>query len=217
MAVDPRKFLLNTGYEMDKIIYFVEGSTTSSEGGKIIAHGLGFAPLLFGVCSPRSDFTDSRTIPYERITRDDSEVLTVSADSDYVIMDYYNYGDQAAPMYYRIYGLEPSTSTASIASTSDRAKQFILNTDYNYLKLFKKGIMGGDATVHHDLGYIPQALFWHEALGSISPINYSQPFDPMFSQPEYISVTNNIVKTVGLDLSDAGTYKVHYRIYYDEA
>ena len=69
--VDPRDFLLNTDYEMDKIVYFKEGSLNSGQTDVSIPHKLGFAPLIFGICAFNEDFSDARGIPYQYQTTSD--------------------------------------------------------------------------------------------------------------------------------------------------
>lgn len=218
MTVDPRKFLLNTDYEMDKIIYFTSGSITASEISKTIDHTLGFAPLIFGVCAFDESFNDPRTIPYEYITTQNTISLTAQATSTQIKIYYTNYTDQNTPIYYRIYAFEPSTSSAQILPTSSLAKKFILNTDYNYCKLFKKGTLSGNGqhSVTHNLGYLPQTLIWAESSGTIIPIDHSNGwYDPILNEPFGVQVTSSQV------ISDfpatANFDTIHYRIYYDEA
>ena len=56
------RFLLNSDYPLDQIVYNSAFETTASSGGtinKTIPHGLGFKPLLFGVYATKPDFSDS--------------------------------------------------------------------------------------------------------------------------------------------------------------
>ena len=126
---DPNDFLLNTDYEMDKIIYFKEGSI---EPGNIqtFPSGFNFAPLLFGVCSYTSDFSDTYSFPYTLQTSNSSVSFRVSADIvSYVVKVQYSvYPNTQQKMYYRLYGFEPSNSSSKIPPTSNYAKNFILNT-----------------------------------------------------------------------------------------
>lgn len=209
MAVDPRKFLLNTDYEMDKIIYFKDGNLNVGDYNVQIPHGLGFTPLVFGVCSFNSDFSDPRSIPYSYNTNSTSIAFNVQADSTNITIGYTNTSGTPAKIYYRLYAFEPSNSTATIAPTNTSAKTFVLNTDYNYCKLYKKGISNGDSTIAHNLGYVPQVLAWEESGGYIVPIDTSTPEDPITNTPTYISVSTSNITTHGY-----GT--VYYRIYYDE-
>lgn len=207
--VDPKDFLLNTDYEMDKIIYFNDGNLSAGQS-KNITHKLGFKPLVFGVCAFNEDFSDPRALPFQQITQSNTVNFNITSTSTQISMNYINYASPDSKAYYRIYAFEPSDSRAKVGATSKHAKTFILNTDYNYCKLFKKGIATGDTTISHNLGYIPQILAWREDSGVIAPIENSLPSDPMSNMPFYVKATSNniIIKNIP---------KVHYRIYYDEA
>ena len=138
-------------------------------------------------------------------------------------------------------GFEPSDSHRKLPKTSQNARQFILNTDYNYLKLFKKGVenitihqtipqpTADPITITHNLGYRPQALFWVEDIYNNSSVVYQ--FD-MTTLPSniyddyYGTITTPkqcietypdkfIIRPIIPQTGD--THKLHYRIYYDEA
>ena len=208
--VDPRDFYLNTDYEMDKIIYFTKGSIEAGQT-KNIQHKLGFAPLVFGIFAFNSDISDPRTLPFQQVTPDSTIAFTLFANSSVVQIGYGNYTDNPPPAYYYIYAFEPSDSRAKIGATSKSANNFILNTDYNYCKLYKKGIVNGDTTIAHNLGYIPQVLAWREDNnGLITPIEDIMLDDPFANTPSWVRVTDS-------EVSFKNTGKTHYRIYYDEA
>ena len=215
MATDPRNFLLNTDYEMDKIIYYKTGSLSIGDYDVSFSHGLGFTPLLFGVCAFNSDFSDPRPIPYEELP---GKNLSVSADGTKVYLSYVNQDGTPNKIYYRLYGLEPTNSTADVAYTSGNAENFILNTDYNYCKLQSKGIINNpsSATITHNLGYIPQALFWRVYQGKISPITYLDPVNSSTSSSN-IRMRANSVDINYPSTATLPAEKIHYRIYYDEA
>jgi len=205
--VDPRDFLLNTDYEMDKIIYFREGTLNAGQYDIDYPHNLPFTPLLFGVCAFNQDFSDSRSVPFQQLTHDNSIDFHAYANATNVRLSYINYAGTPSKIYYRLYGFEPSDSHAKVGGTSKYAKNFILNTDYNYCKLFKKGITTPTSTVAHNLGYLPQVLAWGESTaGWTAPIETS-------TTGGYIAVTNT---TVAFQYP-SGMNKMHYRIYYDEA
>lgn len=205
--VDPRDFLLNTDYEMDKIVYFKEGELNAGQYDIDIPHKLGFAPLIFGVCAFNSDFSDSRSIPYQYSTQSDTIQFNASANANNVRVSYINTSGSPAKIYYRIYGFEPSDSHAKVNATSKYAKNFILNTDYNYCKLYKKGTIAAGSTLTHNLGYIPQTLVWRQSNGWITPIEES-------SSNAAVIVTD---QTVLFQYPSTGIDKLHYRIYYDAA
>lgn len=207
MAVDPRNFLLNTDYEMDKIIYFKEGTLDAGQYDIDYAHNLSFTPLIFGVCAFNSNFSDARGVPYQSLTTSNSVQFTAAANSTNVRLSYINSSGSPSKIYYRLYGFEPSGSTATVPATSTAASQFILNTDYNYCKLFSKGTAGATATINHNLGYIPQVLAWRQANGWTELINESD------SGAAVIVTDQSLI----FNFPSLGIDNLHYRIYYDEA
>lgn len=216
MTVNPRDFLLNTDYEMDKIIYFKEGSLNSGQYDVSLPHSLGFAPLVFGVCAFNSDFSDPRSIPYTNQTDTDYVAFDVSASSTDVKVSYVSSSGSPSVAYYRIYGFEPSDSHADIPATSGDATNFILNTDYNYCKLYQKGVINASdvTTINHNFGYLPQVMTWRESNGKIFPGNLADWYSGDIGDTYGTKVTNT---QVVLKYANIGLDRVHYRIYYDEA
>lgn len=216
--VDPRDFLLNTDYEMDKIIFFKEGTLNAGDYNIDITHNLPFTPLVFGVCAFNSDFSDARAIPYEQLTQTDSITFDAPANSSVIRMAYTNTAGTPNKIYYRLYAFEPSDSRAKVGATSKYAKDFILNTDYNYCKLFKAGTVSGasDTTISHNLGYIPQVLVWSETSnGWVSPIERAD-----WGNIQGTESVNGVMVTTTEVQFKASLYqfdKIHYRIYFDEA
>lgn len=203
--VDPRDFLLNTDYEMDKIVYFKEGSVSTTDPNDVIfPHKLNFTPLVFGICATKEDFSDSRSIPFQMQTRDSQLFFNVFADNTNIRISSGAY-NSVNRMYYRIYAFEPSNSRAKVGATAKHAKQFILNTDYNYCKLYKAGVTNGATQIVHNFGYIPQTLAWRTESSWTFPIEQALESDPSRN----VTFTNNQINFPG-----AG---IHYRIYYDEA
>lgn len=198
--VNQRDFLLNTDYEMDKIVFYRSGSALPGQE-VVISHGLSFTPLIIVVCSFNSDFSSQMTNPFLQFT-DDGIVQIQFAVSDGVIylQSYRNEPSPNQRMYYRIYAFEPSNSTGTVPSTSDVAKEFIVNTDYNYCKLYQKGVANSDKTITHNLGYIPLVMAW-----SGGTEVWRAELDG-----DHVAVTSSTVKI-------KTSIPVHYRIYYDEA
>ena len=209
MKKDPRNFLLNTDYEMDKIVYYTSGDITP--GYWIVGeYDLGFIPLVFGVFSFTEDFSDTRM----SWTSTDDLWINLEADSEGVNINYRNEQDQNKKLYYRVYGFMPSNCNANMANTQKYAKKFIMDTDYNYCKLYKKGIVDTTTTITHNLGYTPLVLAWHEfkwtnpAPGLVTPC-WASGHEGSFAN---IESTPTTVKITGIP----NNCKVHYRIYYDE-
>ena len=172
---------------------------------------------MFGICAFNSDFSDPRTLPYEYITKDNTVAFALTADSTKIQIGYNDYNAPSSRAYYRIYAFEPSNSTADVTPTSTNANKFILNTDYNYCKLYKKGTVSGNAnsTITHNLGYIPQMMAWMETEGIIFPINDSDWFNHgVIGDPSGIQLTTT---SIVFKYAGRGANNIHYRIYYDQA
>lgn len=213
---DPRDFLLNTDYEMDKIILVKTGSFV---GNVNITHDLGFAPLPFGIWSTDQDFNTVNTIGVS-----DSE--SYPGYTPRLGVDCVSYGNRirliasgngkdSTTIYYRLYGFEPPESSADITPNSNMANTFVLNTDYNYRKLMATGTFTQDYQEYsHNLGYIPQAMAWLKATqdwgGGIEPIMFASNFTDF-----KIKLTPN--KIIAGDVINTATEKIYWRIYYDEA
>lgn len=214
--VDPRDFLLNTDYEMDKIVYFTEGSLNSGQTDISIPHKLGFAPLIFGICAFNEDFSDARGIPYQYQTTSDFVAFEANSSSTDIKVSFNTANGQPPKVYYRICGFEPAGLKNKLAPTSKYAKNFILNTDYNYCKLYKSGTINASdvTTITHNFGYLPQVMIWRESNGRISPFNDSQWYSTDLGDTFGVEVTDTYVK---IKAANIGLDKVHYRIYYDEA
>jgi len=225
--VEPTDFLLNTDYEMDKLILVKEGQLQPSSQAVYIPHGLPFRPLLFGLCSFNSDFTSPKPAPYRKeATYTGTGIsykvsFTIATLGDNIYLSYRNSDDGSATLYYRLYGFEPVGSSARLAPTKGKAKVFTIDTDRNYRKLYKKGVveMGNNITFKHNFGYIPQTMLWMEYP------NYDDGYitnNLGFSTKvvDTASITKNDIK-LNVPTYQPGTIsygaRMHYRIYYDEA
>lgn len=233
---NPTDFLLNTDYEMDKITYFYEGKISGTYAN--INHDLPFAPLVFGVWSKTSDFSEPHSFSYANIQdplTDEHIIESVGITSNKVSSGNYIYVDKnytPGDIYVRIYGFEPDDSYANVGSTSKKAKEFILNTDYNYRKIAKKGKVevahteGGatyfdPVTIDHNLGYKPQVMVWYEAkIDSSFSVVEELKGSVLYTQnsPFYIGVMiDNKSITIYPNQTNFEKMWIHYRIYYDEA
>lgn len=203
MKIDPRDFLLNTDYEMDKIVYFTSGEISPGETISI-PNNLSFTPLVFGVCAFNEDFSDPKISPYQESIDSGTILLQFYARNGEIVVRYQNDRSSSEKMYYRIYAFEPTGSSSNAPYTSSKAKKVILNTDYNYCKLYKKGVTDSDLAITHNFGYIPFVLAWREGGGTCMPQWFSD------NDLGYVEVTNTTVYL------KSGNDKLHYRIYYDE-
>ena len=213
--IDPRDFLLNTDYELDKIILFESGDfDTEIE----IPHNLPFIPLIFGVWSTDSGFAYANTLGWTDSSSDPGYTPTMSvgayATSDKIVLT--PVSNNGARLYYRVYGFEPSNSMKNAPATSTYANQFVLNTNYNYCKLLKTGyFINNNEEYVHNLGYMPQVMAWIEDSFSgepkIQPLEYG-------SNPNNFGLFVNSEKIKVGELLDTPLIdKIHWRVYYDEA
>lgn len=237
--IDPREFYLNTDYEMDKIVYYKETYLTPNQyGNATLPHTLGIAPLVTGVWSKTADFSEPHSFSGINGVVDPSsqsytqDVISVHADDTQLIFTQFSgplSNPTNFPFYVRIMGFEPSGVHKDLGKTSQNANTFILNTDYNYLKLYKAGAadvvwntqtgLYDPVTITHNLGYHAQALFWVESFGQ--------------DYHEIIPLTGVLLPNIYVDKSSVesytdkfiirppavsgSTHKIQYRIYYDEA
>ena len=213
MAINPRDFLLNTDYEMDKIIYFKDGDFI---GSTELQHNLGFTPLAFGVWSTDSNFNSVNTLG---VTDSSPEagytpVLGVkcSATNSKITLTSSGENSGSTKIYYRVYAFEPAGSSASIPSTSSKANTFILNTDYNYCKLKASGEFTSSGQEYtHNLGYIPQVMAWVKYnTNAVEPITFGSNYTNF-----KIIVTTNKIKIDNIQSPFAE--KIYWRVYYDQA
>ena len=218
MTVNPRDFLLNTDYEMDKIVFFEEGNFTTSID---IPHNLSYTPLPFGIWSTNSNFSSvnilgwSGEVPAPPGVYQSPLGVSCQADGTKIRLTARGtYNDET--IYYRLYAFEPSDVQAVAPSTSQNADTLIFNTDYNYRKLFNAGEFTlNNLEYTHNLGYIPQVMAWAKYVFGgqwIEPLDCSSNAS---TDGLGIKVTAN--KITGQGLRETVTEKLYWRIYYDQA
>lgn len=234
--VDPRDFLINTDYEMDKIVFVTEGMIQIDGDAQIIGsgdkreeknilHGLPFNPLVFGICADNKEMKNAKSMPFNTDFWFPGGGTPVYIDSK-VYLGVYTMGPNIVvryqinstvtnpkPYYYRIYAFEPTTSNVKIGATKNHAGTFLLDSDHNYRKLFKKGSAraGEQVFIEHNLGYIPQCMFWNELTKAPNTGYVIQ------TDGDWITVTD---KYVSFTVASGGPFDdsiTHYRIYCDEA
>lgn len=213
---NPEDFLLNTDYEMDKIVLVKTGSFTSTEE---IDHGLSYTPLVFGVWSTDENFDNVNTLGW---TDSSPQVgytpaLSVECYATSTKIKLTSAGNtNNDTLYYRVYGFAPDGANYNSPKTSTKASQFILNTDYNYLKLYKTGeFTTPNEEFKHNFGYIPQVMAWAEM--NIGGETRIQPLEVASEYTDFgIIVTDQMIKAKSLIVP--GTVdKLYWRIYYDKS
>lgn len=226
---DPRNFLLNTDYPLDKIVLVKTGSISVPNGtweisGVSISHGLPFTPLTVMLWSNTSNFdicNEGGDAAYMNTSFSSSagQKYTALSKSSTIEITRLNYSGSTKTVYYRIFCFAPSNASIdSIVSATDSVgNNFIINTDYNYMKLHASGILtaGGTVSYTHGLGYTPRVQLWTENDGTIERDVQAQIAE---SDPNgTLSISTGVhVTTTALTWMNPVTYqKIHYRIYAD--
>lgn len=208
---DARNFLLNTDYPMDKVIYMKSGSFNFGEIN--IPHGLGFMPLPLVQFSFDSDFNTCYEVtdrPWELYPSTFPYIFAVSSNSTNIKIEAYGFGGPYSTVYYRVLCFAPSNVYSNVTTTPVANDEFIINTDYNYTKLYMSGITNQNTTINHNLGYVPQVIVWQETDPGITPTQYYG--FPLNEAPQ-ITTTQLILPAINA----ASTIKrFHYRIYIDD-
>lgn len=200
--VDPRNFLLNTDYPLDKIVYMDSGSFTIPAGSYATstkAHGKTFTPLATLSWSTSSTFTTSKesNIPVLEFTDPDLIQVNNYTNGTNIVIDGYNPTTSSKTIYWRAFGFMPSNVNVDTPGTATSSNSFQFNTDYNYCKLYNSGITT-TATITHNLGYRPQVTAWKQTGSNIAQVN-----------------DKGIVKVGTTTVNIISTDNIHYRIYAD--
>lgn len=228
-------FRLDSDYPMDKIVYFKQGTFTPSSGSFSFSHGLSFTPLVFGVISKNSDFSESYSFNTPMV---ETGAITnfaprgIMALSNNTTIYFYVPDELRASLtgtyYYRLYGFSDESSNISTSETSSSGGNLIISSDYNYYKLYESGNVeysgSSSATINHNLGYKPFILLWGRSK------TFTDEFPADITQLSYVSDSGNGIPAAHASstqliidcLSSSGSLglgfnKVWYRIYANEA
>jgi hypothetical protein len=209
---NPRNFLMNSDYPMDKTILMLQGSVSLPANGNEVAipHGLPFTPLILGSWSTSSSF--SPAYQFGLILYAPMSLPQVYAYSDGTNIRLSSADGVARTVYYRIYGFAPSDYAGDVPIPSITTG-FRMNSDYNYMKLFAEGVMtlavGAGQNVNHNLGYKPSVLVWNKNNNGVFPLIIG---DIMSGQQEASVTTTQLqIKNVGYVQQ-----QYYYRIYLDD-
>lgn len=190
---DPRNFLFNSNYEIDKIIGIVEGTTTinapiniSGPTSIIIKqpHGFDDSCYFAGIfSSDNSTYNDfgSQTPNLKSPSEPVFQTLDCNATVDKVninitVTNYYDFVNSVGTSYpnvnYKVALIAKNTMTVPITPLPVNEK-VAFSTEFNYLKIFNKdsttlNVASGDVgstVIFHGLGYIPRvkAFFFDNA------------------------------------------------------
>lgn len=237
-TTNAKNFLFTADYPIEKVVLLRSGSLTMTAGTNSLSipHDLPFTPLVGGVWSLDADFSTTYNLgagpypgtagsPWMRVLEIGRAFSSCGVDSTNVTFGWLNLSSTVT-VYYRIYGLEPDDSTATVSSTADESDHFTLNTDYNYQKLYMAGHLSnltanGAFTVSHLLGWRPRVLLWGLTNTNLSfPIEFTRNDNIGFYGYKVTSSTTALTVTTDSFFDPSfGTHptRIDYRIYIDEA
>ena len=215
IVANASNFLLNSDFPVDKIVIIKTGTMSINNTDTTIAHGLAFTPLVGGCWSYTSDFAVSYPFgtgefPSGNPTYPFAHMISANVDATNITLHGLDVPGTAPTAYYRLYGLETSDSTATISPVVGLGDSFVLNTDYNYMKLYVEGtsVPGASTpiTVTHNLGYKPRVDAWITYTGISQPLDFADTTGSLEVTNTQIIFTNNF----GVSIS-----RFDYRIYLD--
>lgn len=221
---NPRRFIFNSDFPIDHVIYIQEIEVPFSFVGVKITHNLNFTPLLLGIFST-DDWRSSMPIDTPVISGESTGSIQVKATSKDITL--VNYFRSSEPAKVRLFGLAPSDKDVDVAIPSTRYSNFNFNTDFNYSKLVKSGVYevkwnsGENILYEHNLGYIPEVEVWQEnSEGEIKKfINTYDPngvnYSSLGSRVVYIKITDEKI-VIHTDGENQDIKKIHFRIYGDQ-
>lgn len=211
-------FLYTTDYPLDKIIYMGTGSFTvgaTSSASDPVAHALPFTPLLDGTWSTDPTFAlsyDMGSGPASSASGFLFDIAPeVSANSTNAIVSAQNVTGSPITVYYRVFGFEPSDVNLDAPFTSSVADNYVLNTDFNYTKLYRADVATSSTVISHGLGHRTQVSMWEEKSGTIRKRNENR----NGSSGEFYTTVSTSAVTIAFDAFATPGTKAHYRIYLD--
>lgn len=231
-----RSFLLTTDFPLDKVVYLKSGSFTMSaatSGVFSFPHNLSFAPLCSGSWSLTPDFSvqyeyGSGTFPSENISISSfNQILSLSdnffgntggANTTNVYIAWQNSSASATTVYYRIFAFGPPDIDYVAAPTASSGDNFVLNTDYNYTKLYinsaRQVAAGNTYSVPYNGGNVPQVSVWFTRTSDSKVIPYDTQ-NIISSGYSYIVNINSISLSLSTE-SPTIINKLYNRIYLDD-
>lgn len=202
---------------MDKIAGYYTGSIVSPAGGEgttvTIPHTFGTYPLTTVKWSTTADFS---------VSYDETDIVNIGglfifsySTTTNIIFSGYNNNATPVTIYYRIYCFLPSDEDIDVTSTQSGLDDFVINTDYNYPKVFLQGnTTTNPATITHSLGYYPQVDVWYVDTTVNRCYHFTGSNIPADSVYANVTISTTYLKM--FQPWHPTTIKWYYRIYVDE-
>lgn len=197
MATNLDRFIFNSDYPMDKVVFYKQQKINlpagSSDINFTIKHNLQFTPLPIAIWSTDEGFNAVYSIDAMVML---PRMTNVKANSTNIVVTIKPDTSTAYTGYLRVYGLIPETAIQEVASTARQSSSLIFDTDKIYCPLIFSGAITTDlnsthvATVNvthgyqhlttqanrveieHNLGSYPFIEYWRENSGEIRAGGY---------------------------------------------
>lgn len=222
--MNPNNLLLTTDNPLDKIVVLASGSFSVPSGffGEYnIPHGLPYRPLPIVTWSTDPNFNVSYEATLSGYTdMNTPQLIAQSTSSNYRFIPQ-NYTGSNLTYYWRVFGYMPSNVNVPAPFTAIQADDFVVNTEYNYSKILREGILNwasGTQTITHGLGYRPQVEIWFEQeLNADLLSRFSSGIDSGFMGTDGVIVNNNQVVFNFRSSGGVAGRRWYYIIYADTA
>ena len=218
-----QKTLLNSDYPMDQVIFQTTRSVNTSPNLNTasITHNLPFTPLISGVWSLTPDFQETYDLSGGPLGSSFQLYnVYVYTNSNTIDLTIYNNTGSNSTLYFYFYGFMPSNVSTEVGFTASLGSNFIINSEYNYMKLYMTDRVSmpsgsGITTINHGLGYMPFVSSWHDRVGIIQE-NDQTSLDTTIGQfntvTVYVDNDNLYLRRYSVTSSP---WFVHYRMYVD--
>jgi hypothetical protein len=213
IIANAQNFLLTSDFPIDKVSGYNTGSISVPANTSLFptfAHGLSYAPTYFLKWSTTANFS----ISFDELGTStvNNLQLTATIDLTTIYLFISNVSNSAVTIYYRFIFFMPPDINKDVLATVANLDVFMLNTDYNYTKLFLDDKTTSNiATISHNLGYYPQVEAWTvDSNNKIGHIVSNELTDITYS-PSCEVTTNQII----LRDPSAGVSYWYYKVYID--
>lgn len=234
------RFIFNSDYPTDKIIWLYEGQATSpstvwadKEVTINLEELLGSSETIYvkGVWSI-DDWQSSHMLgaSYAAVTTSPDKYIDASLgwygyNSEtqegprlYVLLQTTGSAGRNKTVKFRLWGVQRDDVAMAIDykknSTTTKSK-LIFNTDNNYPRLYKDGIASGGDVIEHNLGHVPYMDYWcltHDPDAPVQDSWYAYPIGDLYGTPYPGTYVRATEKQVIFGDDGYGT-KYYYRIY----
>ena len=113
----------------------------------------------------------------------------------------------------------PSDIDAEALFTASTADNFVINTDYNYSKLWSAGVLtwsNSNQVINHNFGYRPQVEIWFEQEMNANLLTrWFQGLDTSYAGSDKVRVTDSQIIFNFNSSGGVNGRKWYYRIYTD--